>query len=81
MVGIASQALVRARDKAGDGKLLAFGEGVGPYDDKFWTRVAQATPGRTQEECLDAYIAQRRNPVARFSASGRKLSLLGDNVL
>ena len=70
----ALQALARARDKAGDGALLAFDEGVGPYDDKFWARVAQATPGRKKEECLDAYIAQRRSPVARFSSSGRRLT-------
>ena len=68
------QALARARKRASNGHLLAFDEGVGPYDEKFWTRVALTTPGRNKEQCLDAYIALRRSPVARFSSSGRSLS-------
>ena len=71
---VALQALERARNHAKPGQLLGSDVQVGPYGDRFWTRVALATPGRTVTECLDAYIALRRSPVARFSASGRSLA-------
>jgi hypothetical protein len=54
---------------------MAHNDGVGPYDQTFWSRVAAAMPSRKEGECMDAFIALRRSPVARFSSSGRNLSL------
>jgi hypothetical protein len=66
----------RARSQASDNKLFGYDAGLGPYTEKFWARVAAAVrPPRTEAECADAYIALRRSPVARFSGSGRKISV------
>ena len=54
-------------------ELLGPNEGVGPYGDQFWSRVALATPCRTKGGCLDANIAQQHSAEVRFSASGRSL--------
>ena len=67
------QALERARSNATHGDLLKSGESIGPYGEAFWTRVATSMRPRTAAECIDAYLGMRRNPVALFSASGRKL--------
>jgi hypothetical protein len=67
------QALDRARSKAPDGHLLKAGESIGPYGEAFWNRVATSMIPRTVAECIDAYLAMHRSPVARFSASDSKL--------
>jgi hypothetical protein len=67
------QALDRARSQASDGHLLKASESIGPYGEAFWTRVATSMIPRTAAECIDAYLVMHRNPVARFSASGRNL--------
>jgi hypothetical protein len=68
------QGLDRARSQASGGSLLEENEAIGPYGHTFWSRVAAAMPSRSEGECIDAFIALRRSPVARFSSSGRNLS-------
>jgi hypothetical protein len=53
--------------------LLSAEASDGPYGDRFWAQVALGMPGRTAGECLDAYLTANISPVARFSASGRRL--------
>ena len=68
------QGLLRARSlAAASGNLLSAEASDGPYGDRFWAQVALGIPGRTAGECLDAYLATNISPVARFSASGRRL--------
>ena len=68
-----TQALIASRKTAAQGSLLGYPEDTGPHGERFWTRVALRMPRRTPDECLDAFLAARRSPVARFSSSGRTL--------
>ena len=68
------QYLLEARKSARDGSLLPPAHSAGPHGDRFWSRVVLGTPGRTQAECLDAFLAA--SPLAastsRSSASGNR---------
>ena len=55
--GPPSQHLAYARKAARDGELLPADHAAGPHGDRFWGRVTLGTPGRTQAECLDAFLA------------------------
>ena len=70
---VAAQALQRSRTAATKGNLLSPEASHGPYGDHFWAHVARGVPGRTAGECLDAFLAANSCPVARFSASDRRL--------